>query len=149
MYGIRHDEAKGGCLGEVERLKGYDEQPEIARTPVLMYHEVYGERQGREDARKTNPVYRLTADRFREQLDCLQEHGHSTVTLNPLLRKDSALDSAAVAITFDDGWGNNYTNAFPMLRRRDMTATILRSFYLTAHLQSKLQITLMTIVFPK
>ena len=58
---------------------------------------------------------------FREQMEVLREH----FTVRPLA--ELALGAApknAVAITFDDGYRDNYTEAFPILRELGLSATI-------------------------
>ena len=95
-----------------------------AKVPVLMYHAVSETAGGDERARSTNPAYCLLPQVFREQMNWLFEHHFSTLPLQALLELPRLHDSKAVAITFDDGWLNNYTDAFPILKERGLMATV-------------------------
>ncbi|WP_425058564.1 hypothetical protein SCACP_32210 [Sporomusa carbonis] len=88
------------------------------RIPILMYHRIAtvpGERNS------------LPAEKFKEQLDYLKEHGYNTITLNDLYNyyvKEAPLPSRPVILTFDDGYEDNFSTALPMLRERNMKATV-------------------------
>ena len=65
-------------------------------------------------------------DLFAAHLDRLLAEGYTTISLYQLLAhlvQGTALPDKPVVITFDDGYRDNYENAFPLLRQRDMTAT--------------------------
>lgn len=93
------------------------------KLPILMYHYV-----------STPPVdadvYRLDLSTppnlFAAQLDRLQAEGYTTISLYQLLAhltQGAPLPPKPVVITFDDGYRDNYENAFPLLAERGMTAT--------------------------
>ncbi len=93
-----------------------------ARVPILMYHYVS---EPPEDA----DVYRLDLsvppELFAAQLDRIQAEGYTTISLEQLLRhlvQGAPLPEKPVVITVDDGYRDNYENAFPLLRERGMTA---------------------------
>lgn len=98
----------------------------IARTvrlPILMYHYLSAPPPGAD-------VYRtdlsVPPDRFAEHLDHLLAAGYTTVSLYDLvayLTRGVPLPEHPVILTFDDGYRDNYTNAFPLLVEREMTAT--------------------------
>ncbi len=73
----------------------------------------------------------LDADTFRQQLAYLKTH-FSILPLSEALQKlwNDRLDGPTVAITFDDGFRNNYDIAFPILQDFQAPATI----YLTTDL---------------
>jgi peptidoglycan/xylan/chitin deacetylase (PgdA/CDA1 family) len=75
-------------------------------------------------------VYRrdlsVTPERFAEQLRYLREAGYTAVTLEDLtyaLAQGRALPPKPIILTFDDGYSDNYENAFPILRETGFTGT--------------------------
>ncbi len=63
---------------------------------------------------------------FANHLDRLQADGYTTISLYDFLdhlTQGSELPENPVIITFDDGYRDNYTDAFPALAERNMTAT--------------------------
>ena len=95
----------------------------IVKIPILMYHYV-----------STPPAdadaYRVdlstAPDLFAAHLDRLLAEGYTTISLYQLLAHlayGEPLPEKPVVITFDDGYRDNYENAFPLLRERGMTAT--------------------------
>ena len=94
-----------------------------ARVPILMYHYL-------SEPPADADIYRhdlsVTPQRFAEHLDRLQMEGYVTIGLADLLRhltQGAPLPEKPVILTFDDGYRDNYTNAFPLLNAHGMTAT--------------------------
>ncbi|HMA34911.1 MAG TPA: polysaccharide deacetylase family protein [Chloroflexia bacterium] len=98
------------------------------RVPILMYHYI-----------RTNPAVpdRLGADlsiapaHFAAQLDWLAAHGFQTITLDDLtaaIRHGAPLPRRPVILTFDDGYADFYTAAYPALAQHGFKAT---SFVIT------------------
>ena len=105
------------AISAVGRL---DRRPARGAT-LLTYHRVGG---GTSDELDT-PGEALTA-----QLDLLAD-GHQVVSLDDALdRLDEGDDTPAVVLTFDDGFADVFTEAWPLLRARQLPFTI----YLTAGL---------------
>jgi peptidoglycan/xylan/chitin deacetylase (PgdA/CDA1 family) len=92
---------------------------------VLMYHRVHPDRSG--------PGWRLERRHFRAQIEHLTRHYrvlHLGEMVEALARR-RPLPPGAVAVTFDDGYRDNATEAFPVLAERRCPATIfLTSGYL-------------------
>lgn len=96
----------------------------IPKIPILMYHEVSEVPERSKRIRSTNPAYSVSLEQFREQMEYLHENGYHTLSLNQVIDAKVSLNHKTVAITFDDGFANNYTNAFPILKKFELTATI-------------------------
>lgn len=93
------------------------------RVPILMYHYVSQPPAGADAYRKDLTV---TPERFREHLQYLKETGYTVVTLDDLLyalAQGKELPEKPVILTFDDGYRDNYENAFPVLREMGYPAT--------------------------
>lgn len=93
---------------------------------VLLYHGVHGSDltlEGRNSSGK-----HISAARFERQMAYLAEHQAvvSMAEIAAAYRGDGELPDGAVAITFDDGFLNNYTEAWPILEALGLPAT----FYL-------------------
>jgi peptidoglycan/xylan/chitin deacetylase (PgdA/CDA1 family) len=89
-----------------------------------MYHEVSAVADRKEKVRHTNPSYVLSVSKFREQMRYLHENGYRTLSLPDLLDGTASKQDRALVITFDDGWLNVYTNAFPIMKDLGLTATV-------------------------
>lgn len=83
-------------------------------VPVLMYHlisdDIWGSRE-----MFTSPSV------FRQQLQYLKDHGYQTITFEDLDHLDRY--PKPVLLTFDDGYIDNYTTVYPMLKEFGMKAT--------------------------
>jgi len=99
-----------------------DKARQLPRIPVLMYHEVTGAGELDKAVRKTNPAYCVTEGLFRQQMEHLTTDGLRSLTLDELLAGNA--DGKGVVITFDDGWENNHSVAWPILAGLGITATI-------------------------
>jgi peptidoglycan/xylan/chitin deacetylase (PgdA/CDA1 family) len=90
--------------------------------PILMYHSVSN------DAEEgVQPYYRLATSpaRFAEQMQWLRDSGLQGVSLAEALDRDpKSPGRPAVAITFDDGFHDFYTHAWPILKQHGFTATM-------------------------
>jgi len=107
-------------------LSGRDDDFRTGRRvlPVLMYHSISGDSEDGVD-----PYFRVATspERFRAHMNWLAELGWVGVTLGDGLKwRAGELDfpKRPVAITFDDGFRDFRTNAFPVLRDRGFRATM-------------------------
>jgi peptidoglycan/xylan/chitin deacetylase (PgdA/CDA1 family) len=79
----------------------------------------------------TADVYRvglsLPPETFSQHLDYLAEQGYTTIHLQDLIsylqRGAPPLPQKPIILTFDDGYLDNYENAFPILQAHHMVAT--------------------------
>lgn len=94
-----------------------------AHIAVLMYHSI-SDRNGQ----GVHPYYETTTstDIFAQQMRFLHDHGYSAIGLTELLKFVTYGKplGKSVAITFDDGYGDFYTEAFPILSRYGFAATV-------------------------
>ena len=88
---------------------------------ILSYHEIA-------DSTETlDNTYTVSAANFAAQMQWLYEHQYHFVSINDVLahRLDhKPLPDKAVLITFDDGYRDNYKNAFPILKEHQMKAMV-------------------------
>lgn len=94
------------------------------RVPILMYHYLSMPPADADIYRKDLSV---APELFAAHLDRLLAEGYTTVNLYELidaLERGAPLPEKPVVITFDDGYRDNYENAFPLLKERGMLATI-------------------------
>ncbi len=89
------------------------------KLPILMYHHI------RDVADQSDALavsLSLPVSMFSEQLDFIEQQGYQTVTFADVL--DGTVPSKAVMLTFDDGYDDIYTYAYPELKKRGMTAVL-------------------------
>lgn len=87
-------------------------------VPVLYYHSV---------AEPSNNEVTITPKMLKTQLEYIKEQGYITLTIMQLkdyLLNNSPIPEKSIVITFDDGYMDNYYNAFPILKEFNMKATI-------------------------
>lgn len=92
-------------------------------VPVLVYHSVAPHHAGEtRDQRE----YDVAPDVFRRQLELLRDGRIRVIPLASLvdcLERGGTIAAPSVVLTFDDGWQNQFDNAFPRLREFGDTAT--------------------------
>ena len=87
-------------------------------VPVLYYHSV--------DQNADNEVT-ITPEMLEKQLKYINDNKFTTITIRELydyLKNNKPIPEKSIVITFDDGYMNNYTEAFPILKDLNMKATI-------------------------
>ncbi len=90
---------------------------DVVRIPALMYHCV-------DD--NINDVT-ISKANFRKHLEIIKENGYTPISIDELIGfvdEGTALPEKPVCITFDDGYMDNYLNAYPLLKEFDFKATI-------------------------
>jgi peptidoglycan/xylan/chitin deacetylase (PgdA/CDA1 family) len=70
--------------------------------------------------------YDVSTSIFKDQMEFLKKNNYSVIGLTEIIQalKKKKFPPKAVVITFDDGYKNNYTNAFQILRQYNFPATI-------------------------
>lgn len=93
---------------------------EIISVPVAMYHSVT-------DAGDSPGQYVISPSMLERDLQYLQKRGYHTVTVTDIVAyvtQGTELPEKPVMLTFDDGCYNNYSNAYPLLRKYGMRAVL-------------------------
>lgn len=93
------------------------------QVPILMYHYI---RVNPDPNDKIGAGLSVTPDNFNAQLDYLKNHSYQTITLDDLilaLAGTKQLPARPIILTFDDGYADFYSTAFPALKQRQMQAT--------------------------
>ena len=87
-------------------------------VPVLNYHQI--------NDRDENSLT-VHTDQFEEEMKYLVDNGYHTITPEEMLdawENGTPLPDKPVILTFDDGYVDNYKNAFPILQKYNLKATI-------------------------
>jgi peptidoglycan/xylan/chitin deacetylase (PgdA/CDA1 family) len=93
------------------------------RVPIVMYHYISLPPAGADSVRLDLSV---SPANFRQQMAWLKEKGFTTITPDDLyaaLTRGKRLPAHPVLLTFDDGYRDAYTNAFPILKEFGFTGT--------------------------
>ncbi len=104
---------------------------ETAGFGILMYHRITDPIPG-----FAPPTWNVPPDRFEQQLEGLLARGFEAWPLREVLahaREERPIPRNVFVITFDDAYENVYLNAFPILRRLELPATV---FLATDYLDS-------------
>lgn len=94
----------------------------LVASPILVYHAV--QREGHRE-RASDP--RRSVRQFGLQMQWLYEHGYHALSLEDLLSSSDSRNGhrhKVVGLTFDDGYEDFLTMAFPILRRYEFAATV-------------------------
>ncbi|HEM61013.1 MAG TPA: hypothetical protein ENO24_01885 [Chloroflexi bacterium] len=92
-------------------------------VPILMYHHIDRAPPGANAVRRDLSV---APKKFEEQLQYLKQQGYESISLNDLvlhLTRGTPLPPKPIVLTFDDGYVDAYTHAFPLLQRYGFTGT--------------------------
>jgi peptidoglycan/xylan/chitin deacetylase (PgdA/CDA1 family) len=97
------------------------------RLPVLMYHHVQSE-----ESAKANKQTSLTVntDIFEKQMQYLSDKGYHVAAMSDLINffdNGTPILPKSILITFDDGYEDNYSDAFFILQKFGFPATIFIS----------------------
>lgn len=110
-------------------------------VPVLMYHSIVYQK---------NNILRIPKEKFEAQMKWLKDNGYTTMTMNEAYEAVSnkkEIPEKSVLITFDDGYIDNYENAFPIMKKYNLKGTVFmitskinddKDGYLTADMLKKM-----------
>ncbi|MBI5464512.1 MAG: polysaccharide deacetylase family protein, partial [Ignavibacteriales bacterium] len=93
-----------------------------ASIPVLMYHRVVP----KEPTEWKHGIW-VTREQFRTQLASLRRRGFQSVTFHDyakFMKGEFSLPKKPVMLTFDDGYEDNYTEAYPLMEEFGMKGII-------------------------
>lgn len=110
------------------KLKEIVYAPQISgnqiRVPILIYHYI-GNNPNPTD--KQRDSLSVIPDKFEEQMKYLKDNGYDTIsldTLYPAIRGQITLPTKSIVLTFDDGYVDFYINAYPILLKYGLHATV-------------------------
>lgn len=86
-------------------------------TPILTYHNIGDHQVGHLNI--------VTPQSFDHQMDYIKRHGYKVISFEDYVtaREHGKMPRNSVVIHFDDGYKDNYTKAFPVLKKYDFPAT--------------------------
>ena len=99
------------------------------RVPVLLYHSVRPV-----VTKDMDPKMHVSTEVFTMHLRTLKDNGYQTITYDQYtdyVKNGAVLPQKPLIINFDDGYEDNYTYAYPILKSMNMKATI---FILTEYM---------------
>ncbi|MFA6416390.1 MAG: polysaccharide deacetylase family protein [Candidatus Paceibacterota bacterium] len=96
---------------------------EAVRVPIFVYHSVapFYSYQSAADR-----IWTVTPEVFEQQIKYLKDNGYTTISFADLdnrFASSTPLPPKPVILSFDDGWKNQYLNAYPILKKYGLTAT--------------------------
>lgn len=102
---------------EENKLEYINIAPEEVKIPILMYHSIS------DDDPNNNLL--VPPSMFEEQMAWLEANEFTAMDLDEVLdaMETGKVPKRPVVITFDDGYSDNYTNAFPSLKNHGLKAT--------------------------
>jgi peptidoglycan/xylan/chitin deacetylase (PgdA/CDA1 family) len=88
----------------------------MTRIPILMYHSIDS----------SGSVISISPDLFASHMELLHQRNFQVISLREAIQtlKEKGVTDRKVVLTFDDGFENFYTDAFPILAKYKMPSTI-------------------------
>ena len=110
----------------VKALSIYDQFHHLDKYEsfVLVYHRVVGNRENT-NISTPNDIYKISQNNFEKHITYLKK-SYEIVSLDSLVDdlKNLKPTSGKIALTFDDGFRDNYEYAYPILKEFNLPATI-------------------------
>jgi len=107
------------CIYYSYRYAWWKATVDYGHPRILMYHMITDHKAGS----KFNGL-RVSPQMFEQQLKHLTQGGWTFFTISELVDQKGALPPKSIAITFDDGYEDNFKNALPILKKYNAKATI-------------------------
>lgn len=101
-----------------DRFEGMQLKDNKKGVPVIFYHSI--------EASKDNEL-KMSKEKFRKEMQYLKDNKYTTLTLDEFydyIKNNKSIPENSILITFDDGYVDNYTNAYPVLKEFGFNATI-------------------------
>lgn len=110
-------EEKEGESEEIKKVEYIQLSPEEVYIPILMYHSI--------SADDPENSLLVAPDMFNEQMKWLSDNGFTAMSLDEVYEafNTGKVPKKPVAITFDDGYADNYLEAYPILKQYNMKGT--------------------------
>ncbi len=96
---------------------------QAAHVPILMYHHINDLPASASELEQT---WTVAPKNFAAQMRWLAQNGFHSITMAQLvahLRDHQPLPAKPIIISFDDGWAEQFTSAFPILRQHGLIGT--------------------------
>ena len=90
---------------------------DMNKTRIMMYHMI-----SRQQNKGKKSGLRVSPEMFERQLKYFKDNGWKFIKMSEL--QDYKNENKVVAITFDDGYLDNYTQALPLLKKYEACATL-------------------------
>lgn len=90
----------------------------VFEIPLLMYHSI---------AYEAKNELRVPKEKFEEQMKFLKEHGFTAISMKEayeIINNEKLSPEKPIVICFDDGYADNYSNAYPILMKYNLRGTI-------------------------
>lgn len=93
--------------------------PDNVKVPILMYHHIA--------VSPNDSRYYVSPDKFEDEIRLLHDWEYTSITAEMLVRaitEGASLPPHPIIITFDDANEDNYTNAFPIMKKYGFTGIL-------------------------
>jgi peptidoglycan/xylan/chitin deacetylase (PgdA/CDA1 family) len=108
---VSSDKLYGANIVECGATKQYSQQDSIVKLPIIMYHSI---------SNNAPNKYNVTPVQLRRDFEYILQQGWNPIFLSQVVdyvERDVALPNKPIAITFDDGYSNNYINILPLIQQ--------------------------------
>ncbi|MFC7371129.1 polysaccharide deacetylase family protein [Fictibacillus iocasae] len=113
----------GGCVSGSDReIRSFPTGPHASAVPILTYHRIVDQ----QDLGSTHMIKGkrnlmvVTKQEFATQMNHLKEEGYTSLSLKEVyhfLEQGLKVPEKSVVLTFDDGYKDNYIEAYPILKK--------------------------------